>query len=79
MWAVQTVRLHSEAVTLMDTFKHEKVPEWKLEEGKREGAKSFRTWLAQRYALLGVVAWGAERGRREETDREILEPRQKTE
>ncbi len=43
---------------MMDTFGQERVPEAKLDAGKREGARSMRLWLAERFVLLALVAKG---------------------
>lgn len=58
MWNLQTIRLHCESVTLMDTFKHGKLPRHIIESGKKEGASSFKLWLSERLLLSGLISWG---------------------
>jgi predicted acylesterase/phospholipase RssA len=58
LWEWKTIKLHTDSITLMDTFSTTKIPREKLEAAKRDGAKSFLGWLSERVLVTSWVRQG---------------------
>jgi hypothetical protein len=58
LWEYNIMRLHTESITLMDTFSSEKLPVDKLRMAKRDGARSAMLWWTGRLVVMAWVASG---------------------
>lgn len=58
LWEWNTIKLHTDSITLMDTFSTTKVPKEKLDAAKRDGARSFCGWLAERILVAKWILKG---------------------
>lgn len=60
LWEWNIMRLHTESITLMDTFSSEKLPVDKLKMAKSDGARSAMVWWTGRLVVMNWVCRGLE-------------------